>query len=128
MKTKEKKSTGLPEPQDRRSQSAGNHKSDAPRDHSQAGRLRLKLFCCPTDWKTTHASVCLLRAMTGALRARILLWGGESDSEKSHRQQNGDSRIRHSIFSPLSAGSARFLMGRLYETQPILLSPILLSH
>ena len=111
MKTKEKKSTGLPEPQDGRSQSAGNHKSDAPRDHSQAGRLRLKLFCCPTDWKTTHASVCLLRAMTGALRARILLGGGESDSEKSHRQQNGDSRIRHSIFSPLSAGSARFPHG-----------------
>ncbi len=73
-------------------------------------------------FKRTHALVCLLRAMTGALRARILLWGGESDSEKSHRQQNGDSRIRHSIFSPLSSGSARFLMGRLYETQPILLS------
>jgi hypothetical protein len=47
----------------------------------------------------------------GAPRARTLLRGGESSSEKSHRQQNGDSRIRHSIFSPLSAGSSRFPHG-----------------
>ncbi len=53
MKTKQK-SAGLLEPQDRRSQSGGNHKNDAPRDHSPARRLRLNLFCCPTDWKTTH--------------------------------------------------------------------------
>lgn len=35
----------------------------------------------------------------GAPRARTLLRGGESDSEKSNRQQNGDSRIWHSFFA-----------------------------
>ena len=34
----------------------------------------------------------------GAPRARTLLRGGESSSEKSHRQQNGDSRIKPPFF------------------------------
>ena len=44
----------------------------------------------------------------GAPRAKTLFPGSELTSEKSHRQQNGDSRIRHSFSSPLSGGSARF--------------------
>jgi hypothetical protein len=44
----------------------------------------------------------------GAPRAKTLFPGREFTPEKSHRQQNVDSRIRHSFSSPLSAGSARF--------------------
>lgn len=73
-------------------------------------------------WKATCASACLLRAMTGAPRAWTLLRGGGCNRQKSHRQQNGDSRIRHS-FSLLSlVGAPGSFIGRLSETQPILLS------